>query len=957
MKILRKQYYVQLDGKGIKLPKPPVVPKPGDFTFSAWIRPEPPQKPSTMELWSPESAGVTIAWEAVALVVRREKREYKSDAAVPAHQWAFVSVTYDAGKDTLSFFVNGKTAGTVTDAPKLTLGRKAVTVGQGFVGGLAAWGIWQEARHPWNLGYDLGHLHRNLQDPSLLAAWPLEEGEGTEIQAIGPAASPAALAGGIWHDAGQSIFIWPPKGKMRVRTIPLRLDQLRKRGEEYQEPTTPPVSGENGEATKFMMRTSNWVSNKLANTEIAANRKIAREESIGEMRIQQALRKASSLYNSGRFDRLWFVAQDIIWLAKDTGEVAPYRGSDGIQAIDLVMDASNNYLFYCQFIAEESEYRLVRRTISGDVLSDPRELLSSTTAEFVSLALDTGKKKVFIMFGDGSIQKLPYSGGQSNLTQYMPPARKPKKEGLWQMAYDESNKQLYWTDDFNIWKNGGANQTPTLVISNTVSPYPLDLTLNPAEGKLYWVDKELGQVRRANLDGSQAENLHAAPGVGRGLTLDASAPVAEGLAQNVYWVNQDTQLSGQTPGLVGALPLDETKGNKVQNQALPHHSVPFGIARETVDLPTNLNKRAFAWTFSGSDLAWVPPRLTHALMNSSFSISMWVKPVQLSAGVNQPLLVAAYGNTVPLVLSLNGTVPQMQMEGKTLEGTDITPQLWTHLTFRYTFDSGRNKGVMAIIINADAEQTREKNNVSPLDLGNYPGQHWTLAYQRQGNSDQYYQGLMTDFRLLPQALNLVDIQQIMLEENITRTQRAVRTHALRSKDFSPPLINPVVSSMGFNWGQYQALGTTTGLGLLGKDLTLELWALPYVYSLAQGAIVGTAAVDGNGFSIQLSDGKPVFKILGKTLTSNQRVEGNKWVHLAVRLDREAKTMRIFINGQVDVTKRNVSLTNELAATRIYLARKQGQILYKGLVSNVRLWTVARTDDQISQNYRQYQESF
>ncbi|HAA10379.1 MAG TPA: hypothetical protein DCE41_01285, partial [Cytophagales bacterium] len=334
------------------------------------------------------------------------------------------------------------------------------------------------------------------------------------------------------------------------------------------------------------------------------------------------------------------------------------------------------------------------------------------------------------------------------------------------------------------------------------------------------------------MDGSQAENLHAAPGVNRGLTLDATAPAAEGLAENVYWVNQDTQLSGQTPGLVGALPLDETKGAKVQNQALPHHSVPFGIARETVDLPTNLNKPAYAWAFSGTDLAWVPPRLTHALMNSSFSISMWVKPVQLTAGVNQPLLVASNGNTVPLVLSLNGTVPQMKMEGKTLEGTDLPPQLWTHLTFRYTFDSGSNKGVMAIIINADAGQTTEKGNVSPLDLGNYPGQHWTLAYERRGSTDMYYEGLMTDFRILPQALNLADIQEIMLEDDITRTQRAIHTRGRRAKGFSPPLINPVASSLGFSFGRYQALGTTTGLGLPGKDLTLELWALPYESTLA-----------------------------------------------------------------------------------------------------------------------------
>lgn len=75
------------------------------------------------------------------------------------------------------------------------------------------------------------------------------------------------------------------------------------------------------------------------------------------------------------------------------------------------------------------------------------------------------------------------------------------------MAYDAVNNKIYFSDfevtgSGNIWRMNPDGTGLTAIASNLTDPY--GVAVDPAGGKVYWVD-DLGNVSRANLDGSSPE--------------------------------------------------------------------------------------------------------------------------------------------------------------------------------------------------------------------------------------------------------------------------------------------------------------------------------------------------------------------------------------------------------------------------------------------------------------------
>lgn len=98
----------------------------------------------------------------------------------------------------------------------------------------------------------------------------------------------------------------------------------------------------------------------------------------------------------------------------------------------------------------------------------------------------------------------------------------------------ESRGRMYWTDwetDKIQRANLDGSQVEDLV--TTGLDYPSGLALDVAGGKMYWIDAGTDKIQRANLDGSQVEDL-VTTGlfVPRNLALD----VAGG---KIYWTDED----------------------------------------------------------------------------------------------------------------------------------------------------------------------------------------------------------------------------------------------------------------------------------------------------------------------------------------------------------------------------------------------------------------------------------
>ncbi len=106
-----------------------------------------------------------------------------------------------------------------------------------------------------------------------------------------------------------------------------------------------------------------------------------------------------------------------------------------------------------------------------------------------------------------------------------------------QMVVDPKSKKLYWLeqDSGKIW---GANLDGTGVVTlqeGLLSPSAL--AIDSLAGKLYWastVNETTQMIQRANLDGTQSEDVLAAPSIVLSLVVDATHGM-------IYWISNGTR--------------------------------------------------------------------------------------------------------------------------------------------------------------------------------------------------------------------------------------------------------------------------------------------------------------------------------------------------------------------------------------------------------------------------------
>ncbi len=182
--------------------------------------------------------------------------------------------------------------------------------------------------------------------------------------------------------------------------------------------------------------------------------------------------------------------------------------------------------------------------------------------------------------------------------------------------------KLYWsdwgTDKIQRADLDGSNVED--LVSGAGLNGPDGLSLDPAGGKIYWADAGTNKIQRANLDGSGVEDLVTGLGIPYGLALD----VAGG---KMYWTNRQTgkiqraNLDGSgaedlvTSGLTfpGALALDVAGGKmywtnpgatKIQRADLSGSNVEdlvtSGLSSPT-GLALDVSGGKMYWTDRGSD--------------------------------------------------------------------------------------------------------------------------------------------------------------------------------------------------------------------------------------------------------------------------------------------------------------------------------------------------------------------
>ena len=196
-------------------------------------------------------------------------------------------------------------------------------------------------------------------------------------------------------------------------------------------------------------------------------------------------------------------------------------------------------------------------------------VLDDFGAEPLGIALDLPAGKMYWTDSTG-IKRANLDGSQSEVLL------KGAARGF--IALDPAARRMYWADwPTGTVKSAAMSLEPTVTTLASKQSCPFGVALDGAHGKLYWLELENTEqkkcerhdvIRRANLDGSNAETLVERPAAGfeGGLAVDSAGG-------KLYWTEAQARD-------ISAAELD---GSDVHTLFSTGEDVPEGLAVETAD--------------------------------------------------------------------------------------------------------------------------------------------------------------------------------------------------------------------------------------------------------------------------------------------------------------------------------------------------------------------------------------
>ncbi|MFT7086209.1 MAG: hypothetical protein ACJAV5_001933 [Vicingaceae bacterium] len=647
-------------------------------------------------------------------------------------------------------------------------------------------------------------------------------------------------------------------------------------------------------------------------------------------------------------------------------------------AYDLHIDQARNLVFWCG--KEPDNYFAIRVvTTNGDInsfhtVSVNDDLKGSSI--ITSIAVDEINKIIYYLVGTDTIRSIDYEGNNPKIVLDI---KGPSKSQLWQLEL--ANDKLYWTNDYGIYRSS-INQiaidgtkfdasNPEMVISNYDAPYPIDLVVDKQTKKLYWVDKELCVIRRANTDGTEIEDLYAVEFPQRGLTLDMVTPgMGDKLKQEIYWTDRVEKINAKTPGIAHFWPLDEGEGNILSDVVNPNEKKILGLEKVNDDLPEHLDLKSFAIKLDDarSDVE-IPSRYINNIGVSSYTISMWIKMDKIE---NATFFVANQSDKYKLIIFgvdenkkafinvrdsdkyIEGNENSIKAAIRTITGkTNLTSNKWIHLAFRFD----KVKKEQSIFVNGKLDVLETGHDV-------LNGKKMTGLIGGPG--------LFTGLRISYQALSHKSIKEVKNTHSPAELMKQFILGPKWSSNNFPPILSPPLASLEFD-GICPSiiLGTAKELGIAYNNFTIEFWFKMNTLTPKQSDSMGISIIGcGEGFdslNLHVYESKIsehfISRLQGKT-----ELKVGDWNHLAFTYQvgsikgakkvMKDKTRTLYLNGK----KENSGTVGVLDISEdenavICIGESQDADPFNGAISQLRIWKTVRTAEEIATNYRNYRESF
>ena len=132
---------------------------------------------------------------------------------------------------------------------------------------------------------------------------------------------------------------------------------------------------------------------------------------------------------------------------------------------------------------------------------------------------------------------------------------------------------------------------------------------------------------------------------------------------------------------------------------------------------------------------------------------------------------------------------------------------------------------------------------------------------------------------------------------------------------------------------------------LTQDYTLEAWIFPESFSWLAGIISKYHTNAANGYILRLTSQAPYTGLgFDELITSTNIITANQWYHIAAV--KEGANRKIYVNGiesQLSGSALNVSVNNN----PVRIGSDYGGRYFNGRIDEVRIWNIARTQEEIS----------
>lgn len=151
-------------------------------------------------------------------------------------------------------------------------------------------------------------------------------------------------------------------------------------------------------------------------------------------------------------------------------------------------------------------------------------------------------------------------------------------------------------------------------------------------------------------------------------------------------------------------------------------------------------------------------------------------------------------------------------------------------------------------------------------------------------------------------------------------------------------------------GDYAVSNPGSALSITG-DLTVECWVKPTVVTGTPILIQKRLGSAASGYTLYLSSSKVAFRTNSSTRINGKNVlEANVWTHIAVTYNSSSGLFSIYLNGVLDTSK-TVAGAAPAADTDSLRMANGFNGPYSGLIDEVRIWNVVRSQTQIQSTMR------